>query len=116
MNVEEVRDFCLGLKNVTEDTPFGPDTLVFRVENKIFLMIGLDAEEPNIAVKCNPDEAVILREHYRAVVPAYHMNKKYWNDIYLERDMSDNEMKYWIEHSYHEVVRKLPGCVRKTYL
>ena len=115
MNIEEVRDYCLTLKHTTESFPFDEVTLVFKVENKMYLLVSLDAAEPHIAVKCDPDQAEELRAHYVAVEPAYHLHKKYWNGIYLERDMPDDEIRRWIRHSYEEVLRKLPKRIRETY-
>ncbi|MDR1170507.1 MAG: MmcQ/YjbR family DNA-binding protein [Prevotellaceae bacterium] len=115
MNVEEVRDFCLSLKNTTESFPFDDVSLVFKVENKMYLLISLDNVDANVAVKCDPEQAEILRDHYAAVTPAYHFNKKYWNNIYLDRDMPDGEIKKWIRHSYDEVVKKLPKKIRERY-
>ena len=115
MNAEEVRDYCLSLKNTTESFPFDDVSLVFKVENKMYLLISLDAADINIAVKCDPDKTEFLRDHYSAVEPAYHFNKKHWNNIYLDRDMPDDEIRKWIDHSYMEVVRKLPKKIRIQY-
>jgi predicted DNA-binding protein (MmcQ/YjbR family) len=115
VNIEEVRNYCLSLKNTTESFPFDDTSLVFKVENKMYLVISLDAEELNIAVKCDPGLTADLRERYAAVQPAYHFNKKYWNNIYLERDMPDREIREWIDHSYREVIAKLPKKIRDAY-
>lgn len=115
MNIEEVREYCISFKNVTEHFPFDDVSLVFKVENKMFLLLPLDAEEPSISLKCDPDLAIELRERYNAVVPAYHFNKKHWNSIYLQRDMSDEEIKEWIRHSFREVIAKLPKKIRDQY-
>jgi predicted DNA-binding protein (MmcQ/YjbR family) len=115
MNIEEVRAYCLGLKNTTESFPFDDVSLVFKVENKMYLLLSLDAAEADIAVKCDPEQAEILRERYSAVEPAYHFNKKHWNTIYLNRDMHSREIKQWINHSYQEVIRKLPKKIRERY-
>ena len=116
MNIEDVRYFCLSLKNTTESFPFDDVSLVFKVENKMYLLLSLDAPEPVIAVKCDPEKAESLRNHYSAVTPAYHFNKKHWNNILLNKDMTDNEIKHWILHSYHEVINKLPRIVREQYV
>lgn len=115
MNIEEIREYCLKLKNSTESFPFEDNVLVFKVEEKMYLALWLDAKEPHIAVKCDPDEAIRLRERYKAVEPAYHFNKKHWNDIYLDRDMNDFEVRRWIRHSYEEVILQLPLRIRKAY-
>lgn len=114
MNIEEVREYCLTLPYVTEDE-FFPGIITFRIEGKWFLMMWLEAPEPRVAVKCDPALAIELRERYRGVEPAYHMNKKMWNDLYLERDLDEEEIRKWIRHSYDEVARKLPKTVRQKY-
>lgn len=115
MNIEEVREYCLSLKNVTECLPFDDVSLVFKVENKMFLLLPLDALEPCLSLKCSTDYVEDLRERFKAVEPAWHFNKKYWNTIYLERDMGDEDIKYWIRHSYREVIAKLPKKIRDLY-
>jgi predicted DNA-binding protein (MmcQ/YjbR family) len=115
MNVEELREFCLSIKDATEDTPFGDENIVFRVMNKMFALIPLDEPELKIAVKCNPEKAIELREQYRCVEGAYHFNKKYWNSIILNYDMGDETVKYWIRHSVEEVVKKLPKKTQLEY-
>ncbi len=115
MNIEEVREYSLSLKNTTEHFPFDDVTLVFKVENKMYLLIALDADEPKISLKCNPEYTDELRDRYSAVEEAYHFNKKYWNSIYLNRDMSDKDIRKWIDHSYREVIAKLPKKIRDNY-
>lgn len=115
MNIEELREYCLSFKNAFECLPFGDEYLVFKIENKMFALMPLDGTEPAISLKCDPDEALVLRDHYRAVEPAFHFNKKYWNTIFLERDMDDHTIKRWIRHSYLQVIAKLPKYIRSTY-
>ncbi len=115
MNIEDVREYCLKLKNTTESQPFGEDSIVFKVEDKMYLLLTLDTFPPYVAVKCDPDQAEELRERYQAVSSAYHFHKKHWNAIILESDMPGEEIKYWIEHSYRQVIAKLPKKVRELY-
>lgn len=115
MNIEELREYCLSLKNVVECFPFDEVSLVFKVEGKMFLLLPLDEEEPYVAVKCSVEFVDELRDNYQAVEPAYHFNKRYWNSIYLNRDMGDDEIRKWVRHSYKEVIAKLPKYKRNNY-
>lgn len=115
MNIEEAREYCLSLKNVTECFPFDDVSLVFKIEGKMFLLLPLDADEPKVSLKCSTDYTEELRERYAAVEGAFHFNKKYWNMIYLDRDMVDDEIRHWIRHSYREVIAKLPKKLREEY-
>jgi predicted DNA-binding protein (MmcQ/YjbR family) len=103
MNIETIRDYCLSKPDVEESLPFGPDVLVFKVKNKIFLLAPLDTTELRINVKCDPDLAVELREQYPAVVPGYHMNKRHWNTILIDGTIPARQLKEWIDLSYNLV-------------
>lgn len=107
MNVEEIREYCLSLKHTTEDMPFNDETLVFKVAGKIFGFVFLTGEL-KINLKCDPDEAIEMRETFPAVTPGYHMNKKHWNTVSIDGTISDNMLKIWILGSYKQVVMKLP--------
>lgn len=83
MNAEEIRNYSLEKKDVLETFPFGEGVLVFKVNNKIFLLLSITEETVSINLKCDPDKAVELREEYPdVIIPGYHMNKKHWNTIY----------------------------------
>jgi len=76
MNIEMFRDFCLSLKDTTEEFPFDESTLVFKVGGKIFALTDIDLFN-SINLKCDPETAIELRERYSSVLPGYHMNKKH---------------------------------------
>ncbi len=115
MNIETLREFSLGFPHVTEDMPFGPETLVFRVAGKIFLLVSLDSEVLGFNAKCDPELAVTLREKYpQAVMPGYHMNKKHWNTIKAVGLLPDTLLEEWITHSYQLVFNSLPRKTRES--
>lgn len=63
MNIETLREYCLSKPGSEETLPFGPDTLVFKVAGKVFLLVGLDQAELRFNVKCDPEKAVELKKH-----------------------------------------------------
>jgi predicted DNA-binding protein (MmcQ/YjbR family) len=111
MNIEELRTYCLSLPHVTEDMPFGEDTLVFKVGGKIFLLTGLNGPF-YINLKCEPEYALALREAHVAVRPGYHMNKKHWNTVDVDGSLKDQFLYQLIEHSYQQVVMTLTKKIR----
>jgi predicted DNA-binding protein (MmcQ/YjbR family) len=113
MNIEELREYCISKKGVEETLPFGPDTLVFKVIGKVFLLTGLDSDRVEFNVKCDPEKAIELREHYSCVLPGYHMNKKHWNTIIVDGSASIKLLKEWIDHSYDLVVSGLSKAEQK---
>jgi len=100
MNIEQLHQYTMTLGNVEESLPFGPDTIVYKINNKIFLLLALDENPLRFNVKCNPDLAIELREQYSSVLPGYHMNKKHWNTIVVDGSLSSNQLKEFIKHSF----------------
>lgn len=111
MNIESVREYCLSLPHATEDFPFDETTLAFRIGGRIFAMIDLERTEWFV-LKCNPDMAIELREKYAEISPAWHMNKRHWNQINLFGYLSEELICSLIRHSYSLVVQKLPKALR----
>lgn len=107
MDLEEIRDYCLSKQCVDESSPFGEDSLVYKVLGKIFC-ISIIKLPLKINLKCDPARAIELRETYEQVIPGYHMNKKHWNTIILKGIVSDLIIKEWIDDSYRLVVKSLP--------
>jgi predicted DNA-binding protein (MmcQ/YjbR family) len=93
------------MKDVTESFPFGDDTLVFKVNGKIFALANLDGDL-TVNLKCDPSLAIELRERYVSVIPGYHMNKRHWNTVILDGLIPDKEVLAWIDHSYNQVLKK----------
>lgn len=114
MNIEEIREYCLARKGVTESFPFDEHTLVFKVMNKMFALIGLEHVPPFVNLKCDPERAVELREHYEEIQPGYHMHKAQWNSVYftgLSRDL----VLELIDHSYELIIASLPKKVQAEW-
>lgn len=106
MDIESIREYCLAKKGTTEHFPFDDVTLVFKVMGKMFACIGLD-DPVCIALKCDPEYAIELREHYSGIEGAWHFNKKYWNQVSLLGEVKRELILSLIDHSYDEVVKKL---------
>ena len=113
MNIEDARIYCLSKENATEDFPFDETTLVFRVGGKIFAMMDLENTEWFV-LKCEPEYAIELRERYPEIAPAWHMNKRYWNQLDIAA-LDDALFCSLVDHSYDEVLKKLPKKVRVKY-
>lgn len=110
MNIEELHDYCLTKKGVTENFPFDDVTLVFKVMGKMFTLVGLDSwekGETKINLKCNPERSLELREQYESINPGWHMNKKHWNTVTLNNDVSDKLAFELIDHSYELIIKGL---------
>lgn len=103
MNIEELREYCLSKSNTTESFPFDLETLVFKVNGKIFALTSLDTAELTINLKCDPERAVELREQYSCIIPGYHMNKIHWNTVIINGILSDQQIRELIDHSYELV-------------
>lgn len=109
MYIDELREYCMAKPFVTEGFPFDEDTLVFKVDGKMFALVSL-SDPSQVNLKCDPERAVELREQYGSVRPGYHMSKTHWNTVGLQDDLDEAFLMELIDHSYDEVVR---GFTRK---
>ncbi len=95
---------------VEETFPFDESTIVWKVAGKMFCLGDINNFE-SISLKCNPEKAIELREAYEQIIPGFHLNKSLWNTVYLE-GLNLEFVFSLIEHSYEEVVHKLPKKIR----
>jgi predicted DNA-binding protein (MmcQ/YjbR family) len=111
MFLDDVRNHCLQKRGVTEGFPFDKNTLVFKVFGKMFALMDVDVFD-SLNLKCIPEKAVELRESFQGVQPGYHMNKKHWNTVLTNDDVSDTLLFELIDHSYELVYASLPKKIR----
>lgn len=104
MDIESIRQYCLQKRFVTEEFPFDDVTLVFKVVGKMFACLPLNKPDM-LVLKCDAEYAIELRDRYSAIEPAWHFNKKYWNQ-HLVSALDDELICSLIDHSYDEVVKK----------
>lgn len=104
MNIETLREYVINKPFVTEGFPFGDNVIVFKVNEKIFLLVPLDTNPLRFNAKCDPEKAIELREQYPdCVLPGYHMNKKHWNTVIADGTLSNKQLLELVEHSYNLV-------------
>ncbi|MFK8061371.1 MAG: MmcQ/YjbR family DNA-binding protein [Polaribacter sp.] len=117
MNIEQLRDFCIAKKGVTEHFPFDDVTLVFKVMNKMFALSSIDKwerGEESINLKCDPEKAEELRGEFEGINSGWHMNKRLWNTVTINNsDVSDDLVRELINHSYDLVVKGLTKKAQK---
>jgi len=113
MNIEEVREYCITKKAVSESFPFDETTLVFKVMNKMFCLLSLD--DIRVSLKNDPEKNIELRAHYPAIIPGYHMNKEHWNTIDLDGSIPPGILKEMIDTSYELILKSLPKKKQEEY-
>jgi len=114
MHIEELRELCMGLPSTEECFPFDAETLVFKVCGKMFCLVPLEESPLTFNVKCDPEKAIDLREHYSGVQSGWHMSKTNWNTVVFDGSFTDVDARQWIIDSYRLVVAGLPKKVRST--
>ena len=113
MDIETFREYCLDKKGVTEELPFGPETLVFKVMGKVFALTSLDATPFRVNLKMDDNIVPEYREKYEDVQPGYHMNKKHWNTVYVDSGrIPGQDIRWMIDHSYEQVVKGLTNKLK----
>jgi len=115
MSPDEVRNYLLSKPEAHEDFPFRLDVAVMKIGNKMFATLAQNREGfTNINLKCDPDEALILRDIFDAIKPGYHMNKRHWNTVVLDGSIPRGELQRMIDNSYALVVRGMPKKQRSA--
>jgi predicted DNA-binding protein (MmcQ/YjbR family) len=113
MDIESLRTYCLAKKGVTEELPFGPDTLVFKVMGKMFALLPLENLDLRLSLKNTPDKNLELRAQHPGIQGAYHMNKKHWNMVLMSMGVPSKLLFELIDESYDLVVRGLTKKLRE---
>ena len=113
MNIESFQTYCLAKAGVTEEFPFGNETMVYKVMGKVFALTSLESTPFSINLKCDPERALQLREEHDCVLPGYHMNKNHWNTISVIGSIADDLILEWTDDSYELVVRSLPKKLKE---
>lgn len=111
MNIEFIWKYCNSKIGAQESFPFNSTTLVFKVGGKIFALFDIENFK-GINLKCNPVKSIDLRESYSGIIPAFHMNKKHWNTVKVNEDVSQDLLIELINHSYDLVYSSLPKELR----
>jgi len=114
VNYQETKTYLLSKPDAILDFPFGPETAVFKVRNKMFATLVETEGQAWSNLKCDPTEALMLRDIFPEVRPGYHMNKKHWNTIELQGNLPQSEIERMIDNSYTLVVKSLPLKVRQS--
>ncbi|WP_041736583.1 MmcQ/YjbR family DNA-binding protein [Colwellia psychrerythraea] len=107
MEFENLKKYILSKPESTLEFPFGEDTSVFKVKNKMFALVGERNNLMMMNLKCDPDEGAALRDIYPAITEGYHMDKKHWISIYFDSSVPENEVLRLIDNSYMLVVSKM---------
>jgi predicted DNA-binding protein (MmcQ/YjbR family) len=109
----KIEKYLLSKKGSYLDFPFGPEPAVYKVGSKMFALCGWKDKVPYLNLKCDPDDADILRSMFDSVKPAYHMNKRHWNSVYLDGSVPERILHQMIDDSYNLVVKGLTRAERE---
>lgn len=107
MNEDAIRRYLAKMPEAELDYPFDEYTAAYKIKGKIFALLYRQNQCLKVNLKCNPDEAVQLRDVFDGIHPGYHMNKKHWNTIDLNGSVPDCEIERMIDNSYALVVSTL---------
>ena len=115
MEIEEIREYCLSKKGVTEGFPFDNETLVFKVGGKIFVFLPIEKNPATFSAKADPEWSEELREKYHQINGAFHLNKTHWNSVLCEGLKKELILKL-IDHSYDLIFNSLTKKLKEEIL
>ena len=108
MTLDELRALLVAKLAVTEETPFGPDALVYKVSGKMFALVGWNTRPLRLSLKCAPAHAQALRAEFPAIEAGYHLDKRHWITVTLDDSIPAPLLLDLIDELYTLVVKKLP--------
>jgi predicted DNA-binding protein (MmcQ/YjbR family) len=106
MDFDLIQSYCLSMPDAVEDTPFGPNVLVFKVNTKMFALMSFTGDQLHLNLKNTPEKNIELREEYEYIIPGYHMNKKHWNTLVIHSYIDTKLIQQLISESYRAVIGK----------
>jgi predicted DNA-binding protein (MmcQ/YjbR family) len=112
MTEAQIKALLLAKPEAVEDYPFGPDAAVFKLQGKMFALLFRQHGQLKLNLKCDPEEAQMLRDVFTSVAPGYHMNKRHWNTVTLDGSLPSGEIQRMLDNSYALILRSLPRAVR----
>ncbi len=112
MDGEAARAYLLARPEAWEDFPFGPNVYVYKIGRKMFATLSYPNGVAQMNLKCEPNEAMVLRDIFDAVRPGYHMNKAHWNTVTLDGSVPGGELERMMDRSYALVVGGLTKAER----
>lgn len=126
---EDAVKFGLSFPDTYKDAPFhDPNWELIRVKGneKAFMLIYERNGYININVKTEPQWGDFWRGAYKAVIPAYHQNKRHWITIVLDGTVPEEDIRKMISESYalvtdnptkriYEAVKQIPRGNVATY-
>ena len=109
-----LREKVMSKPGASEEQPFGPSALVYKVEGKMYALIAWQADPLRISLKCDPFEAEAMRDQFESIQPGYHLNKRHWNTVVLDATVPAYLVDHMLDQSYALVCAKLPRRVREA--
>lgn len=116
MTYQSLKSYLLSKPQTTLEFPFGDDVYVFKVAGKMFALVAWQDEVMRVNLKCDPDEALALRDIFAAVIPGYHMNKQHWNTVIFDGSIPQGEIERMIDNSFKLVVSNLTKKAQQSIL
>ena len=116
MNLEILNQYLLNKKGATSGYPFDESTLVFKVINKMFALVSENEIPLRISLKCDPEEAQVLRGMHKSIIPGYHMNKEHWNTVIFDGSIPNDLICKMIDDSYDLVLKRFKKSDREKLL
>ncbi|MFT6991300.1 MAG: putative DNA-binding protein (MmcQ/YjbR family) [Paraglaciecola sp.] len=129
MDQQQAREYLLNKPFAEETFPFGDGVSVFKVKHKMFATLSLgkmgtgdneSADSGNdicwVNLKCDPQEAIMLRDIFPSVIPGYHMSKVHWNTVKLDGTVPLGEMQRMMDNSFNLVVSNMAKNDQKSIL
>lgn len=108
LDLERFKAYLLAKPGATEEVPFGPQALVYKVMGKMFALVAWEETPMRLTLKCDPERAEELRAVFPSIRGAPYFSKRHWNAVPVDGSVPYEEVLGMVDDSYDLVVAGLP--------
>lgn len=102
------RRLATDLPGVSHGRPFVEKLDVYKVVNKVFLIVTDDPGEPIITVKAEPGQIDTLCGQYENVTPGRYLDKRHWVSVEGGKGVTRELVEDLIKQSYRLALKAVP--------
>ncbi|WP_314192475.1 MmcQ/YjbR family DNA-binding protein [uncultured Arthrobacter sp.] len=98
---QHARDIAASLRDVTHGRPFTPHLDVWKVRDKVFLIVTEnDPDQQLITVKADPHYGDALRRDHDSITRGHYLDKQHWISVGPGPDVTKRLVEDLVQDSY----------------
>lgn len=105
---DTARETARALPGVGHGRPFTEQLDVYKVADKVFLIITDDPDNLVVTVKAEPEYGRLLQGQHASITPGRYLDKRHWISLGAGPGITRDLVAELVDHSYHLVLKTVP--------